>query len=163
MFTKKFLSLVLATGLAIGFSLNAGALSVVDQDVLKIFNCENEEELKESFSTAAGVGIVNKSLKDVQSKFKANSKVCELCECSLNYYNVLRTSAAKSEDSADFKERDNVIIKVAELIKENREFKEQFKKQLDKLINGKTKHVSIASRSVRGKSRRHPGYGSLDG
>ena len=140
MFTKKFLSLLLAAGLAFGFSLNAGAtVAVVSQEVLKIFNCENEKELEENFGIAGCVGDINNSLKKLQPLFKLNLKVCNLCKNFSNYCNVLHTSAAKDGKFTNFQQRDAIITEITQVITEN----ETFKKQLDRIINGKTKHESL--------------------
>ena len=139
MFTKKFLSLLLAAGLAFGFSLNAGAtVAVVSQEVLKIFNCENEKELEENFGIAGCVGDINNSLKKLQPLFKLNLKVCNLCKNFSNYCNVLHTSAAKDGKFTNFQQRDAIITEITQVITEN----EKFKKQLDRIINSKTKHLS---------------------
>ena len=160
MFTKKFISLLLAVGLAFGFSLNAGAVVVVNQDVLEIFYCNDSKELEDKFATPACVGIVNNYFKKLQPLFKLNLKVCNLCKNFSNYSDVLHTSAAKDGKFTDFQQRDAIITEVTQVITEN----ETFKEQLNRIINGKTKHNSITGRSVRGKSRRRPGgYGSLDG
>lgn len=152
MFTKKFLSLLLAAGLAFGFSLNAGAVADVNQDVLEIFYCNDSKELEDKFATPACVGIVNNYFKKLQPLFKLNLKVCNLCKNFSNYCDVLHTSAAKDEKFTDFKQRDAIITEVTQVITEN----ETFKKQLNRIINGKTKHNSITSRSVRRRFRCHP-------
>ena len=136
MFIKKFLSLALAIGLAFGFSLNTGA---ANQDVLNIFNCKNEGELKELFTNVGCVEIVNKSFEDLQPNLKLNSNVLNLCEHLSSYRNVLRVTAAKNERFTDSQQRDAIINEVTKVITENK----QFKKQLDKIINGKTTHISM--------------------
>ena len=139
MFTKKFLSLLLAAGLVFGFSLNAGAVAVVNQDVLKIFNFENEKELEENFGIAGCVGDINNSLKKLQPLFKLNLKVSSLSRNVSNYYDKLCVSAAKNEKFTNFQQRDAIITEITQVITEN----ETFKKQLDRIINGKTKHESL--------------------
>ena len=139
MLIKKFLSLLLAAGLAFGFSLNAGAVVVVNQEVLKIFNFENEKELKESFTIEGCVKVMNDYFKDLKFLFKLNSKVLNLCEHFSNYYNMLCASANKNEKFTDFEQRDAIITEVTKVITEDTQFTEQ----LNRIINGKTKHGSI--------------------
>ena len=134
MLTKKFLSLLLAAGLAFGFSLNAGAVAVVNQDVLKIFNFENEKELEESFELTGYVKFVDDSLKKLPDDCKSNFSVRVLLNCVSGYSDKLTSGQLVSSQ-----ERDNVITEVTKVITEN----ENFKKQLDKIINGKTKHESL--------------------
>lgn len=178
MFTKKFLSLVLAMGLAIGFSLDAGALlSVVDQDVLKIFNyenevvvnqevlkvfnCENEEELEYNLKLPAYVGIVAKSFDKLPSEIKSSPDVSELCKQFIEFSEMVHSDPSITVESSDNynkyrTQRDKVINELAKVIRNNGLFKNEF----SKIITG---GLSLNDRSVRGKSRRHPGYGSLDG
>ena len=139
MLTKKFLSLLLAAGLAFGFSLNAGAVVVVNQEVLKIFNFENEKELEKSFTIVSCVKVMNGYFKDLGFLFKLNSKVVNLCKDFSNYCNMLCASANKNGEFTDFQQRDAIITEITQVITEN----ENFKKQLDKIINGKTKHESL--------------------
>ena len=139
MLAKKFLSLLLAAGLAFGFSLNAGAVAVVNQDVLKIFNFENEKELEKSFTIVSCVKVMNGYFKDLGFLFKLNSKVVNLCKDFSNYYNMLCASANKNEKFTDFEQRDAIITEVTKVITEDTQFTEQ----LNRIINGKTKHESL--------------------
>ena len=163
MLNKKISSLLLAIGLGLGFgfSLNTGAENpAINPEVLTIFKCENEEQLKGLFTSVGCVGIVNKSLKDLQPNF-SDSQVFNLCVHFSDYYDALRATAAKNEEFTNFQQRDAIITEVTKVVTENK----KFKKQLDKIINSKTKHSSfdgnttssfINGRSVRGKIRRHP-------
>ena len=138
MLSKKILSFSLAVGLAFGISLNAGAVTVVSQDILKIFDCESEEELKESFTTVGCVGVVNRSLEQLHPQFESNQDVSELCTIFSFYYDVLRANAAKNTPFTAFEQRDAIIERVANVLITN----DRFMKQFDRIINGKTKHLS---------------------
>lgn len=146
MFTKKFLSLLLAVGLAFSFSLNAGAVAVVNQEVLKIFNCRDEKDLEKSFEITGYVKYMDSSLKkELSDDCKSNYPVKVLLDCISDYSNKLISGQHVSSQ-----ERDDVITEITKVVTGN----EQFKEQLDRIINGKTKHNSINNKAPN-KVRRH--------
>ena len=164
MFTKKFLLLLLAVGLAFGFSLNAGAVVVVNQEVLKVFNCENENELKDTLKLPACVKIVAKRFDKLPREIQSSSDVLKLHNQFIEFSKTVHSVSSVTDKSSDnYKEyktqRDKVINNFATVIRNNGLFKNEF----SKIITGEINRLSLNDRSVRGKSRRHPGYGSLDG
>lgn len=144
MLSKKILSLLLVANLACGFSLSAGAVAVVSQDVLEIFNCSNGKELKDSFKSPGYLEFVNNYLGKLPDDLKLASDVSELRIHVSDYQNNLI--------NGNYVLPDAIITEFTNVIANNKNFRSEF----DEIIHGRTKHLSkdVNSRSARNKVKR---------